>query len=192
MKEIVKFIKEGLKITTKTKVNERPKYNYHPKTKNELKDLLKQLIKERGNEADLNDIDTSEITDMADLSESFSDVEKFNGDISQWDVSNVTDMSSMFSSCKSFNQDISNWDVSKVKDMYSMFDSCESFNQDISNWNVSKVTDMRYMFSRCKSFNQNVSKWNVSKVKKYDNIFFNCPIEEKYKPKKFKYYEKYI
>ena len=48
------------------------------------------------------------------------------------------------------------------------------------------------MFSRCKSFNQNVSKWNVSKVKKYDNIFFNCPIEEKYKPKKFKYYEKYI
>ena len=33
MKEIVKFIKEGLKITSKTKVNKRPKYNYHPKTK---------------------------------------------------------------------------------------------------------------------------------------------------------------
>ena len=32
MKEIVKFIKEGLKITSKTKVNE---YNYHPKTKEE-------------------------------------------------------------------------------------------------------------------------------------------------------------
>ena len=30
MKEIVKFIKEGLKITSKTKVD---KYNYHPKTK---------------------------------------------------------------------------------------------------------------------------------------------------------------
>ena len=42
---------------------------------------------------------------------------------------------------------------------------------------------MRYMFSRCKSFNQNVSKWNVSKDKKYDNIFFNCPIEEKNRPK---------
>ena len=27
MKEIVKFIKEGLKITSNTKVNERPKYN---------------------------------------------------------------------------------------------------------------------------------------------------------------------
>ena len=78
MKEIVKFIKEGLKITSKTKVNEKPKYNYHPKTKEELQDLLKQLTKERGNEGDFNDIDTSKITDMADLSESFSDVEKFN------------------------------------------------------------------------------------------------------------------
>ena len=61
MKEITKFIKEGLKITSKTKVN---KYNYHPKTKKELKDLLKQLIEERGNEGDFNDIDTSKITDM--------------------------------------------------------------------------------------------------------------------------------
>ena len=65
MKEIVKFIKEGLKITSKTKVNERPKYNYHPKTNGELKNLIKQLIKERGNEGDFNDIDTSEITDMS-------------------------------------------------------------------------------------------------------------------------------
>ena len=59
MKEIVKFIKEGLKITSKTKVNERPKYNYHPKTNKELQDLLKQLIKERGNEGNFNDINTS-------------------------------------------------------------------------------------------------------------------------------------
>ena len=56
MKEITKFIKEGLKITSKTKIN---KYSYHPKTKKELQDLLKQLIEERGNEGDFNDIDTS-------------------------------------------------------------------------------------------------------------------------------------
>ena len=49
MKEIVKFIKEGLKITSKTKIN---KYNYHPKTKRELQDLLNRLIEERGNEGD--------------------------------------------------------------------------------------------------------------------------------------------
>ena len=75
MKEITRFIKEGLKITSKTKVN---KYN-RPKSKKELQDLLKQLIKERGNEGDFNDIDTSEITDMSDL---FYYMDKFNGDIS--------------------------------------------------------------------------------------------------------------
>ena len=73
MKEIVKFIKEGLKITSKTKVN---KYNYHPKTKKELQDLLKQLIKERTDEGDFNDIDTSEITNMSGL---FESMDKFNG-----------------------------------------------------------------------------------------------------------------
>ena len=39
-------------------------YNYHPKTKNELEELVNKLVKERGNDADLNDIDTSEIKDM--------------------------------------------------------------------------------------------------------------------------------
>ena len=102
MKEIVKFIKEGLKITSKTKVNE---YNYHPKTNEELQGLLKQLIEERGNEGDFNDIDVSKITDMTEL---FKHMKKFNGDISNWDVSNVTDMSSMFWGCGSFNQPLNN------------------------------------------------------------------------------------
>ena len=31
-------------------------YNYHPKTRDELKELVDKLIKERGNDADLNDI----------------------------------------------------------------------------------------------------------------------------------------
>ena len=38
MKEIAKFIKEGLKITSKTKID---KYNYHPKTEKELHYLIK-------------------------------------------------------------------------------------------------------------------------------------------------------
>ena len=67
-------------------------YNYHPKTKEELKELVNKLIKERGNDADLNDIDTSKITDMSYM---FYD-SKFNGDISNWDVSKVEDMQFMF------------------------------------------------------------------------------------------------
>ena len=34
-------------------------YNYHPQTKQELKNLMEELIEERGNEGDFNDIDTS-------------------------------------------------------------------------------------------------------------------------------------
>ena len=50
-----------------------------PKTKNELKDIIKATIKEKGNKADLNFIDTSKITDMSYI---FYNI-NFNGDISK-------------------------------------------------------------------------------------------------------------
>ena len=87
----------------------KPKHNYHPKTKDELKDLIEELIEERGNKADLNDIDVSQIEDMSDMFYN----SKFNGDISKWNVSKVKNMSDMFLNSQ-FNGDISNWDVSKV------------------------------------------------------------------------------
>ena len=104
-------------ITEKFKIRKSP-YKYFPKSKKELQDILKQLIEERGNEGDFNDIDTSEITDMSGL---FKNMKKFNGDISKWDVSNVTNMRAMFFECESFNQNISNWNVSKVKYNKNMF-----------------------------------------------------------------------
>ena len=79
MKSINTYINEALRIKSGTKITSGPQYKYHPKTKKELKDLLKQLIDERGNEGDFNDIDTSEITDMSHL---FYE-SKFNGDISE-------------------------------------------------------------------------------------------------------------
>ena len=151
MKNLTTYIIEKLKISK----SKKPSYNYFPKTKKELQDILKELIKERGNDGDFNDIDTSKITDMSNL---FDGMPKFNGDISKWDVSNVTNMQSMFDYCKIFNKPLNDWDVSKVIDMTYMFCSCESFNQDISDWNVSNVKDM-------------------------DFIFFNCPLEQKYVPK---------
>ena len=132
----------------------RVNYKYFPKTKEELREIIEQRIEQEGNEVNLNDIDVSKITDMSEL---FMDLD-FNGDISSWDVSNVTNMLGMFWDCKSFNQDLSSWDVSNVTNMLGMFWDCKSFNLDISNWDVSNVKD-------------------------YDNIFINCPIEDKYKPK---------
>ena len=111
------------------------KYNYHPKTKKELINLIKDLIKERGNRADLNDIDVSRIKDM---SESFAH-SPFNGDISNWDVSNVEDMEGMFA-CSQFNGNISEWNVSRVVSMERMFQSSQ-FNGNISEWDVSKVEE---------------------------------------------------
>ena len=148
MKKINTYITEKLKIR-------KSSYKYFPKTKEELQDIIDKLIKERGNEGDFNDIDTSEITDMSEL---FRDMDEFNGNISNWNVSNVKDMEYMFYDCESFNQDISGWDVSNVTDMRLMFSGCKSFTCDISNWDVSNVKDMEYMFAY-------------------------CPIKEKYKPK---------
>ena len=117
MKQINKYIVERLHINKD--IDSHIEYNYHPKTSDELKELVDKLIKERGNEANLNDIDTSEITDMYQL---FYD-SKFNGDISNWDVSNVRDMYCMFnySSFTGENGDISNWDVSNVTNMVNIF-----------------------------------------------------------------------
>ena len=141
-------------ITEKILINKNSKmpYNYHPKTKDELRKIIKQKIESEGNECDLNDIDTSNITDMSNL---FA-YSHFNGDISRWNVSNVTTMEYMF--------------------------FCSEFDGDISKWDVSNVIDMKYIFE-FSIFNKDISNWDVSNVKFKLDMFHNCPIEEKYKPK---------
>ena len=115
MKTLQQFITEKILINKNSKIG----YIYHPKTKAELKAIIKQKIESEGNECNLNDIDTSNITDMSFLFKG----SKFNGDISKWNVSNVTTMEDMF--CNSvFNQDISNWDVSNVKFKLDIFYNC--------------------------------------------------------------------
>ena len=89
MKALKLYIKEALHINKDTKGDY---YNYHPKTKDELNELIEKLIEERGKNADLNDIDVSAITDMSYIFFHSN----FNGDISKWDVSNVDDMLYMF------------------------------------------------------------------------------------------------
>ena len=139
MKTLQNYITEKILINKNSKIA----YNYHPKTKHELKDIIKQKIESEGNECNLNDIDTSNITDMSWL---FKD-SNFNGDISRWNVSNVKRMDNMFVDSE-FNGDISNWDVSNVTSMYGMFYKSE-FNGDISNWDVSNVKFKLYMFDEC-------------------------------------------
>ena len=124
-------------------ISEFSVYSCQPKTKEELKNIIKKRIREQGPNCDLNDINTSLITDMSYL----FDYSKFNGDISKWDVSNVVDMEGMF--CGStFNNDISSWNTTKVEDMYACF-AYSKFNRDISKWKLRKDCYTINMFLFC-------------------------------------------
>ena len=118
-------------------------YSCQPNTVFELKKLIDDRISNEGINCDLNDIDTSLITNMTYLFYNSN----FIGDISKWNTSKVTNMSGMFSK-SNFNGDISNWDVSKVEDMSWMFDKSK-FNSDISNWNINKDCKAFNMFNEC-------------------------------------------
>ena len=127
-------------------------YTCQSKSKIELKEIIKDRINKEGPDCDLNDIDTSLITDMSTL---FFD-SKFTGDISKWNVSNVRDMSFMFYNSE-FNSDISKWDMLNVKDMFGMFYKAK-FNQDIANWNIRKDCITYEMFDCCHIEEENKPK----------------------------------
>lgn len=110
------------------KQQKKPNYNYFPRTKKELEKLVYDLIEERGPNADLNDIDTSNITDMSYLFQN----EECNVDISEWDVSNVKDMSYMFDNT---------YDEKKVNFIDDQYMFC-----DLSKWKINKNTKVTGMF----------------------------------------------
>ena len=156
MKKINSYIVEKLKLD---KDAGKIKYNYQPKDKKELIDLLLKLLKKRGTDADLNDIDVSKITDMNSL---FYEVNRVpavgNIDISKWDVSNVTNMNSMFYKCYNFNCDLSEWNVSNVIDMRHMFEYCHDFNIDyLNDWKLNENTKVEDFIHGCTK--GNVPKW---------------------------------
>jgi surface protein len=107
-----------------------------------------------GDNADLNDIDVNEITDMCSLFR----YKAFNGNISEWNVSNVTDMTAMFYN-SAFNGDLSSWDVSNVKHMSWMFGYSDFDNASISNWNVTCNTFMGMLTKT--SLEKNPPKWYI-------------------------------
>lgn len=154
MKTIVSYITEKQNFLINKKLNTSyNKYEYSPKTKEELQHIIKELFKK--DITDLNCIDTSNITDMSYL---FDDVKK-DFDITYWNVSNVKDMTRMFHNCINFSGIvIENWNVSNVENMVGMFYSCKKLDCDLSKWDVSKVKNKRSMFYDCNSL-KNIPSW---------------------------------
>lgn len=150
----------------------KAEYVYFPSTKHELISIIRQRIKEEGHECNLNDIDTSKITNMSKL---ISDIDReFNGDISEWNVSNVKTTDRMFLGCKKFKGDLSKWNTESLQIADYMFFECEKFNSDISKWNVKVLYSANYMFYNCGSFNQNLNDWDVNTLICMDSMFSDC------------------
>ena len=153
-------------------------HQFFPKDFDELRSLLEELLDERGKDADLNDIDVSQITTFYNKDKNlglFEKLDPHNIKIDRWDVSNVRDMHNMFFCCENFTgKGLKNWYVDAVVDMYGMFYRCFKFNANLSNWNVRQVENMRYMFSYCQKFNCNLSNWDVSNVEDMSYMFDGC------------------
>ena len=145
MKDLHNYIFEKLNLK-----DIKRQYTCCPKTREELRKILEKRLKENEN-ADLNDINVSEITDMSDL---FKNLDPHAINISKWDMSNVTNTSFMFFFCKNFNCDLSEWDVSKVTNMQAMFTGCQKLDTDLNKWDVSNVEEMYDMFFDCKSLDK--------------------------------------
>ena len=175
MKSINSYIKEAL-IKKDTKISDQ---QYHPKDLKELKSLLKFLLERRGQDADLNDIDVSQITTFYDENNDeglFEYLDPRNIKIDKWDVSNVEDMSYTFCCCTDFTgKGLENWKPIKCKDMSCMFDKCKKFNCNLSKWDVSNVNKMTHMFDRCTNFTgDGLENWKPIKCKKMNNMFDDC------------------
>ena len=137
---------------------------------------------------DWNGIGTWNTSKVTNISYMFENRNTFNQDISNWDVSKVEQLEYIFSGCTSFNQPLGTWNTSKVTDMSAVFKGCSSFNQELENWDLSSCVGTLDMFNGATSFNQDLSSWNVINIAAqgiffYYNMFKNCPIEQKNKPR---------
>ena len=150
MKYIVNYISEGLRINKKLNFNK----SQIPKDLYELKKIIEERLKKDKN-ANLNDIDISNITNMHGL---FHKLDPHNIDISEWDVSHVENMEWMFYYCTNFNCDISNWDVSNVENFEYAFSGCKKLNCDLNKWKPKDVKNKILTFKNT-SYENNPPEW---------------------------------
>ena len=98
MKNLNTYIQENTCINEKLVVVHY-RYSCSPETTEELREIIEDRLADDPN-ADLNDIDVFNITDMSYL---FDGLDPHDIDVSQWDVANVQNMMGIFINCNNFN-----------------------------------------------------------------------------------------
>ena len=175
----------------------KPYQPYQPKTKDELKQAIRDYENGKHKERGVpNNWDVKLITDMSQL---FYCNRTFNEPITNWDTTNVTNMSYMFACASKFNQPLK---CNKPKCWAFIFtqygvvnDSRKitgrrliiklprflvrtilfwAFGKDIGNFDTSQVTNMNSMFQEAISFNQPIGQWNTSQVTSMGRMFCNA------------------
>lgn len=144
-----------------------------------IHEVVRKAVYILGKCADLNWINTSNVTNMSGLFKGHQNEVRnvsysnwgFAGDISKWDVSNVTDMSHMFENStfghyyhrkdKSIPVGIGDWDVSNVKDMSYMFYNASMHMLSKNNTKKPELIKIA----------TDLSKWDVSKVTDMSYMF---------------------
>ena len=167
-------------------------------TNETIHQIIKDELKRFGPEADLNHIDTSNVTKLNKLFTTESrtnincDVSKwdvsnvksfdmafyfasdFDGDLSEWDVSSGVSFNEMFLHTR-INFDMSNWDMSNANFVGSMFSYCYNFTgEGLQNWDTSNFKNCDSMFNDCQNFDQDLSNWDVSNVYEFSHMFEDC------------------
>jgi bacterial surface protein 26-residue repeat protein (3 repeats) (fragment) len=123
----------------------------------------------------LENLNTSEVTDMSAMFEGCSSLTFLN--LSNFNTSAVTKMRGMFSGCYGLKElNVSNFNTSKVTDMSDMFSRCSGLKElNVSSFNTSAVTEMGDMFSGCSGLKElNVSNFNTSAVESMWGMFSGC------------------
>lgn len=102
-----------------------------------------------------------------------------NIDLSNIDTSNITRMVSCFHNCSKIkNLDVSKFNTSNVTDMNNMFSNCEKLvSLDLSNFDFSKNTTFSYFFNACYNLENIIFPSNIGEVvspTRIDGMFRSC------------------
>ena len=138
-----------------------------------IRDIVFDEVQRLGYDADLNHIDTSNITTFYYESRVLFP-EKFCGDVSKWNVENCKTFIGMFYKCKNFNGYLNDWDMGMAETTASMFRGCENVNQPLDQWRFKSIDNTFCMFGDCFEFNQPLSDWNMYTITTVNRMFENC------------------